>query len=376
VTLFDDDDREPVRVVVEADGGSRGNPGPAGYGAVVRDSATGSVLAERNGYVGDSDTNNVAEYRGLIAGLEAALALGATRVDVRMDSKLVIDQMLGNWRVKTEHLRPLNREALQLSGKLEQVTYDWIPREENKLADRLANDAMDARATTTSALPVETAELATPVPPPAAMAPNARTRLILLRHGVTEYTLAKIFAGRSDLPLVADGRGQAARAAERIVQLGPVDAIVASPLQRTRETGQIVADRLGLTVGVDDGFVEADFGDWDGFSFADIAKRWPGEMAAWFDDPTAAPPNGENYEQIAARVAAARDRVVEAHRGQTVVVVSHVTPIKMLVRFALGAPWTSLYRMYLDPASISVIDYFADGPVTLVSYNDNAHLTG
>ena len=101
-----------MRVVVEADGGSRGNPGPSGYGAVVLDSDTGAVLAERFEALGIA-TNNVAEYSGLIAGLEAAAELGAALVEVRMDSKLVVEQMSGRWQIKNPGLRPLAAKAAQ-----------------------------------------------------------------------------------------------------------------------------------------------------------------------------------------------------------------------------------------------------------------------
>src|SRR3954453_23385667 len=132
-------------VIVEADGGSRGNPGPAGYGAVVFDAQTRAVLAERSDGLGHT-TNNVAEYRGLIAGLSAARDLGARRVAVRMDSKLVVEQMKGTWQVKNEGLRPLAREAAGLRQAFEEVTFQWIPREQNKHADRLPNEAMDRAA--------------------------------------------------------------------------------------------------------------------------------------------------------------------------------------------------------------------------------------
>lgn len=132
-------------VIVEADGGSRGNPGPAGYGAVVTDAATGDVLAERKAGLGFT-TNNVAEYSGLIAGLEAATELGAAIVDVRMDSKLVIEQMSGRWRIKHAPLQALAQRAGALVAGFTKVTFEWIPRERNKHADRLANEAMDAQA--------------------------------------------------------------------------------------------------------------------------------------------------------------------------------------------------------------------------------------
>jgi probable phosphoglycerate mutase len=134
-----------VKVIIEADGGSRGNPGPAGYGAVVLDAATEEVLAERSEGLGVT-TNNVAEYRGLIAGLRAALDLGADDVEVRMDSKLVVEQMAGRWKVKHPAMQPLAREAGELVAELGSVRFGWIPRARNARADALANQAMDAQA--------------------------------------------------------------------------------------------------------------------------------------------------------------------------------------------------------------------------------------
>lgn len=134
------------RLIVEADGGSRGNPGPAGYGAVVRDAATGEVLAERSDSLGRV-TNNVAEYSGLIAGLRAAarIARGAD-VEVRMDSKLVVEQMSGRWQIKHPDMRPLAARAREAAQALGRVSYTWVPRSRNAHADRLANEAMDAAA--------------------------------------------------------------------------------------------------------------------------------------------------------------------------------------------------------------------------------------
>jgi ribonuclease H / adenosylcobalamin/alpha-ribazole phosphatase len=134
------------RLVIEADGGSRGNPGPAGYGAVVRDAATGEVLAEVSDSLGRA-TNNVAEYSGLIAGLKAAagVARGAD-VEVRMDSKLVVEQMSGRWRIKHPDMRPLAAKAVDTAMALGRVSYTWVPRSRNAHADRLANQAMDTAA--------------------------------------------------------------------------------------------------------------------------------------------------------------------------------------------------------------------------------------
>jgi probable phosphoglycerate mutase len=134
------------RLLVEADGGSRGNPGAAGYGAVVRDAATGEVLAEVTESIGHA-TNNVAEYSGLVAGLRAAVRLApGAEAEVRMDSKLVVEQMSGRWRIKHPDLRALAAEASQVARGLGRVTYTWVPRERNTYADRLANEAMDSAA--------------------------------------------------------------------------------------------------------------------------------------------------------------------------------------------------------------------------------------
>jgi ribonuclease HI len=139
-----------VNLVIEADGGSRGNPGPAGYGALVCDADSDEVLAERSEGIGVA-TNNVAEYQGLIAGLEAAVELAgvravATDVEVRMDSKLVVEQMSGRWKVKHPSMQPLARRAGELAGRLGTVHYVWVPRARNARADKLANLAMDAQA--------------------------------------------------------------------------------------------------------------------------------------------------------------------------------------------------------------------------------------
>ena len=135
----------PSDVIIEADGGSRGNPGPAGYGAVVLDKDSDDVLAERRGGLGIA-TNNVAEYTGLIAGLQAARDLGAHTVAVRMDSKLVVEQMSGRWKINNVPLRALAAQARDLVAEFHQVTFDWIPRARNTRADRLANEAMDEQA--------------------------------------------------------------------------------------------------------------------------------------------------------------------------------------------------------------------------------------
>ncbi|MEU3533849.1 MULTISPECIES: bifunctional RNase H/acid phosphatase [Streptomyces] len=397
--------------IVEADGGSRGNPGPAGYGAVVCDAATGQTLLEAAEYIGVA-TNNVAEYRGLLAGLRAAHTLDpAATVHVRMDSKLVIEQMSGRWKIKHPSMKPLATEARTVFPP-DRVTYEWIPRAENKHADRLANEAMDAGARGEQWSPGDSvAELeAGPIATAAAAAgssaaaagtpavvaaghqdaPGTTTRgwtsapdlgapatLVLLRHGETPLTPQKRFSGSggTNPPLSAAGRDQAHRVADALARRGTVQTVLASPLTRTRETAEIVAARLGLDVVVEDGLRETDFGAWEGLTFGEVRDRYPDDLNAWLADPAARPTGGgESFAEVAARIAVTKDELVTAHAGRTVLLVTHVTPIKTLVRLALGAPPESLFRMELSAASLSAVAYYADGNASVRLFNDTSHL--
>lgn len=357
------------RLIVEADGGSRGNPGTAGYGAVVADAQTGEVLAEIAEGIGYA-TNNVAEYRGLIAGLQAAarLAPGAA-AEVRLDSKLVVEQMSGRWRVKHPDLEPLARAARQAASALGPVSYVWVPREQNRRADRLANSAMDnssgnpgpARA------PARTGWLPRQHGRP--------TTTVLLRHGQTPLSVDRRFAGVGDIELTELGSAQARAAAQRFAGRD-VALIVTSPLRRARKTAEEVARVTGAPVRVEGDLRETDFGAWEGLTFAEAHEKWPAEMTAWLADADVAPPGGESFTDVDRRVRAALDRLLERYADATLLLVSHVTPIKTLVRHALLAPATALYRMHLDVASLCEIDWYADGPAVVRSLNDTAHLAG
>ncbi|WP_053851492.1 bifunctional RNase H/acid phosphatase [Streptomyces sp. NRRL B-24085] len=379
--------------IVEADGGSRGNPGPAGYGSVVLDAATGETLVETYEYLGVV-TNNVAEYRGLLAGLRAAHDLDpAATVHVRMDSKLVVEQMSGRWKIKHPDMKPLALEAGRVfpPGR---VTYEWIPRERNKHADRLANEAMDSGGSASSVRKLSSAEsasgvtsakaeadvraakaVASPGWAPADM--GAPATFVLLRHGETPLTPQKRFSGSggTDPSLSETGREQARRAAEALAARGTIQHIVTSPLARTRETAAAVADRLGIEVTVEDGLIETDFGAWEGLTFGEVRERYPDDLTTWLSDPEAQPTGGgESFAATATRIAATRDKLVAAYAGRTVLLVTHVTPIKTFVRLALGAPPESLFRMELSAASMSVVAYYADGNASVRLLNDTSHL--
>jgi broad specificity phosphatase PhoE len=201
------------------------------------------------------------------------------------------------------------------------------------------------------------------------------TATLLLRHGQTPMSVQKRYAGRSDIPLTDIGLQQAAAAAKRLASAG-IDVIVASPLLRARQTAGEVAATTGAPVVTDDGFRETDFGAWEGLTFAEVRERWPAEVSAWLADPAVPPPDGESFAEVSERVAGALQRVLTDRAGQTVLIVSHVTPIKTLVTTALLAPPAALYRMHLDVAALCEIDWYADGPAVLRSFNDTGHLAG
>ncbi|GIF11718.1 bifunctional RNase H/acid phosphatase [Actinoplanes teichomyceticus] len=363
-----------LRVVVEADGGSRGNPGPAGYGAVVRDAASGEVLLERYAGLGTA-TNNVAEYSGLIAGLRAAAELGATRVDVRMDSKLVIEQMAGRWQIKNPGLRPLAAEAAGLVATFREVTYGWIPRERNRAADALANRAMDEAAGKAAREP----QPAAPAPKPRSWAPPSldnATRLILVRHGATAMTAQGRYSGRGDVPLTDEGEAQAMAAAGRVAGLSrDVGAVLSSPLARCVRTAELIAAEVGgVPVTVMDDLIECDFGVWEGKTFAEVQEGWPREMSAWLESTGVAPPQGESFQAVAKRVRGAMAKILQGYPGQVVVLVSHVSPIKLILRDALAAGDAFLHRLFLDAAGVSTMDVWPDGNIAVRSVNETAHL--
>ncbi|NUR58721.1 MAG: reverse transcriptase-like protein, partial [Catenulispora sp.] len=250
-------------LIVEADGASRGNPGPASYGALVADGATGEVLVELAEGLGVV-TNNVAEYRGLIAGLRAAHALDPeAAVEVRMDSKLAVQQMSGVWQIKHPAIRLLAAEARAAFPRTDAVRYVWVPRAQNTRADALGNLALDDPAaaaakmdeakvlieavSSSAANPVSSSALSSvsdsgsssvSSSSPAATAQPAwstspdlgpPTTLILLRHGATALTAEKRFSGAGDPDLADAGRAQAAAVARRLAARGGVDVVVSSP---------------------------------------------------------------------------------------------------------------------------------------------------
>ncbi|HLT11582.1 MAG TPA: bifunctional RNase H/acid phosphatase [Micromonosporaceae bacterium] len=361
-----------LRVIVEADGGARGNPGPAGYGAVVREAGTEEILLEIAEPIGVA-TNNVAEYRGLIAGLRAAADLGAVEVDVRMDSKLVVEQMSGRWQIKHPGLRPLAAEAAALIRRFDTVRFTWVPRDRNRRADALANAAMDGKSAADVDVPGP-ASASTPARSWAPPAGTPATRLVLVRHGETAFTAQRRYSGRGDVPLSEHGLAQAEALAARLKAIGAT-AVVSSPLSRCVATAEAIARQMGVDKArVEQDLIECDFGDWEGLTFAEVRARWPELVDQWLASPSVAPPGGESFEAVAQRVRDLLPRLLSEHAGETVVLVSHVAPIKLLLRDALSAGDTFLYRLYLDAGGFSIVDYYQDGAIAVRTINDTSHL--
>ncbi len=203
------------------------------------------------------------------------------------------------------------------------------------------------------------------------------TTLVLLRHGETALTPEKRLSGSggSDPALSEAGQRQAEAVGRMLAARGAVQAVVSSPLRRAQQTAEAAARRLGLEVQVDEGLTEADFGAWEGLTFAEVRERYPDELAAWLSSPAAVPGGtGETFTAVARRAELSRDRLLARYEGQTVLVVSHVGVLRTLVRLALGAPPESLFRMELSAASLSTVAYYGDGNASVRSLNDTSHL--
>jgi ribonuclease H / adenosylcobalamin/alpha-ribazole phosphatase len=200
------------------------------------------------------------------------------------------------------------------------------------------------------------------------------TTTLLLRHGQTALSAERRFAGRGDIPLTDTGREQAAAAAARLAERGGIDLIVTSPLQRARRTAEAVAAATGAPLEVEDGLAETDFGKWEGLTFAEAAQQWPDVLPAWLASTEVAPPDGESFAAVSTRVLAALDRLLAVPGPRTLLLVSHVTPIKTLVCQAMLAPPAAMFRLHLDVASLCEIAWYADGPAVVRSLNDTGHL--
>ena len=350
--------------VITADGGSRGNPGPSAYGATV--SENGVLLAELYDTIGVT-TNNVAEYSGLIAGLKKAHDLDSLAIiHVKMDSKLVVEQMSGRWQIKHPDMRELAKEARSIHS-MELITFQWIPREENSHADRLANKALDGDAGSTSkpVLNYLTERLVSNEVP---------TTIWFVRHGETTLTPSRKFSGVGpiDPPLTEVGIGQAQAVAKEIAARKP-DLLIASPLMRTMMTAKEVSDASGLEPIFDDIWVECDFGNWEGFTPTEVLEKYPDDWNAWLTSLSHRPGGGESYAEVYSRIEAGITDLVERYPHKKICVVTHNIVIRAITAFAIGAPLEAMYHVDILPCSITTVAVWpSDGLRALKSLSERA----
>jgi broad specificity phosphatase PhoE len=199
------------------------------------------------------------------------------------------------------------------------------------------------------------------------------TRLLLLRHGQTELSVERRYSGHGDPELTPLGHAQAAGAAARLGQVPDIAAVLTSPLRRARQTAALVAEATGAPLHVRERLVETDFGTWEGLTFPEARARDPQLHAEWLGSEEVAPPGGESFAAVGRRVATERAELVQEYPGATLVLVTHVTPIKMLLRDALQGGPGVLYRLHLDLAALSIVDFYPDGGASVRLVNDTSH---
>lgn len=366
-------------IVLFADGASRGNPGPASLGAViVRD----GVEIARIGKTLGVRTNNYAEYSAVIAGLEYVLENGlGPEVLIQMDSKLVVEQLSGRWQIKHPELRELAAAAQALLRQLN-ARLQWIPREQNKLADEAANQALDgglpeAHTPAASFLPAS-------VQPSSIRAPRVATEptvVYAIRHGHTISTESNLISGSSDNPPLSElGLAEARAAGEAISRLAsrfalPLPSlIVHSDMLRTTETAQAISDSIGTPTRPDSRLREISFGDWEAKTMAELTEQSSDEVEAWRGSINLAPPAGESVATLEQRVVRSLTDLIAEHQGSAVAIVAHMMPLRSIAKKALGSPEHSHWSLQFAPGSVSVFRFFGDELTEVFCLNSCEHL--
>jgi probable phosphoglycerate mutase len=352
-----------------ADGGSRGNPGPAGYGAVV--SENGKIVAELFDVIGVA-TNNVAEYSGLLAGLSHIHQLDAqATVEVAMDSKLVVEQMSGRWQIKHADMRDLAKQCRD-AHPAALVTYSWIPRDENSHADRLANKALDGGRAHKPSSVIQQNFLTDRL-----RSAEIPTFIYFVRHGETILTPQRKFSGTGSLDpeLMQEGLDQANLVAEECAKLD-AEVLIASPLNRTRQTAEAISRTTGLEIIFDEAWYELSFGSWDGKAIEEVREEEPDNYQAWINSSSYAPPGGgESYDEASIRIEEALEKLVAEYPGKKIIVVTHNGIVKTAAKLAVGGPSDAVFHMDATPCSISSISIWpSDGLRALRSFNERGHL--
>ena len=367
-----------MNFVLYADGASRGNPGPAAYGAVIYDTA-GNVIAELGENLGIR-TNNYAEYQAVIAGLRHIEATSpGSNVLVRMDSKLVVEQLSGRWQIKHPELRELAHEAIRIMRNLS-VELQWVPREQNSAADAAANRALDEGDFGNSP------ELTlSSVQPKSIRAPRQSiepTTFVLIRHGHTQHTESNLISGSSGEDPTLSELGfleadLASKAADELLArfgLATVSKVLHSPQLRATQTATAVAKHFEVSMESDARFKEIGFGNWEGHSMAEMEASSAQEITNWRGSVSVKPPGGESVDELELRVRSALTEAITEFNGQTVAIVSHMMPLRAILRHALGGPNSLSWTLQFAPASVSVVRYFGPNFAEVFAINSCQHL--
>ena len=364
-------------LVLFADGASRGNPGPASLGAVLV--RGGEEIARISRPLGVR-TNNYAEYSAVIAGLEYVIehSLGPDLL-IRMDSKLVVEQLSGRWKIKHPELQELARIAQAHLRKLS-ATLQWIPREENFLADEAANQALDAPGVVPQKVDIDLAEIQ-PVSIRAPRVGSEPTVVYVVRHGHTASTESKLISGSGDNPGLSQlGLKEAAAAGRAIASLAkrfglPLPQLIAhSDMVRTTETAKEVASELSAPSRPDSRLREISFGDWEALTMQALEDSSNSAVEAWRGSVSQKPPGGESILELEARVLKSLRDLVNEYSGSAVAIVAHMMPLRAIAKKALASGSASHWSLQFAPGSVSVLRFFGEELAEVFCLNACEHL--
>ena len=361
-----------MTLIIRADGASRGNPGEASFGAVLLD---GDIeLATSSAHLGVT-TNNYAEYSGVIAGLKLAIEHDpGQEYLVQLDSKLVVEQLNGNWKVKSRDLMPLVSEASKLASQLT-VSFEWIPREQNSRADELANEALDNPVS--QEIPSQPGSIRAP------RVSSPGTELIFVRHGHSAHTEKGLVAGGDGAdPELSDlGQREAEATAEllasspsswRLAMNNPL--VISSDMLRTRQTAESIARKLNAELVSDSRIREIFFGEWNGLSNEELFSKDQQLLDAWRGSLDFRPPGGESIEDLISRTSSFVREIRENYPNRTVIIVSHMMPTRALTYNIVGGAEQYLWSTSFAPASVSAFRVWGSEQYELITLNSCAHL--
>lgn len=349
-------------IFLYADGASRGNPGPAAYGVHIVDSS-GVLIADLGEQLGIA-TNNQAEYSGVIAGLRFLTTTQHRSVTIRLDSKLVVEQLSGRWKIKNPGMQELAIEAQGLLSAFD-AKFEWVPREENTFADANANRALDEGDFSTAA--DANIDLAS-IQPRSIRAPRQYkepTTIAVVRHGHTVNTEKNLISGGdgTDPELSGLGLFEAKAAAEQLpillseFGLPELSRVYHSPMLRTTQTAEaIAATKLELTA--DARLKEIGFGDWEMLEMAQLETDELELVRSWRGSLDVAPPKGESVKDMQARVWSALGEIIEENRGKSVAVATHMMPTRAFAAAAFKGAKNAYFNLNSSPGGISIYRFF------------------